>query len=65
MIKAIKESREKTMNTIEKRKGRKVACIEEIAYMLGYISKKELIDLANPLQNNQYGNYLIEKVLKD
>ena len=53
------------IHTIEKRKGRKVACIEEIAYVLGYISKKELIDLANPLQNNQYGNYLIKKVLKD
>ena len=51
------------IHTIEKRKGRKVACIEEIAYVLGYISKKELIDLANPLQNNQYGNYLIKKVL--
>ena len=53
------------IHTIEKRKGRKVACIEEIAYVSGYISKKELIDLANPLQNNQYGNYLIKKVLKD
>ena len=52
------------IHTIEKRKGRKVACIEEIAYVLGYISKKELIDLANPLQNNQYGNYLMKKVLK-
>ena len=52
------------IHTIEKRKGRKVACIEEIAYVSGYISKKELIDLANPLQNNQYGNYLMKKVLK-
>lgn len=52
------------IHTIEKRKGRKVACIEEIAYVLGYITKNELIDLANPLQNNQYGNYLIKKVLK-
>ena len=52
------------IHTIEKRKGRKVACIEEIAYVLGYITKNELIDLANPLQNNQYGKYLIKKVLK-
>ena len=51
------------IHTIEKRKGRKVACVEEIAYVLGYISKNELIDLANPLQNNQYGNYLLKKVL--
>ena len=53
------------IHTIEKRKGRKVACIEEIAYILGYITKNELIKLSNPLQNNQYGKYLIEKVLKD
>jgi glucose-1-phosphate thymidylyltransferase len=53
------------IHTIEKRKGRKVACIEEIAYVLGYITKNELIKLSNPLQNNQYGKYLIEKVIKD
>ena len=52
------------IHTIEKRKGRKVACIEEIAYSLGYISKENLNDLASSLQNNQYGKYLIEKVLK-
>ena len=52
------------IHTIEKRKGRKVACIEEIAYLLGYISKENLNDLASSLQNNQYGKYLIEKVLK-
>jgi glucose-1-phosphate thymidylyltransferase len=53
------------IHTIENRKGRKVACIEEIAYVLGYITRNELIKLSNPLQNNQYGKYLIEKVLKD
>ena len=53
------------IHTIEKRKGRKVACIEEIAYVLGYITRNELIKLSNPLQNNQYGKYLIEKVLKN
>ena len=52
------------IHTIEKRKGRKVACIEEIAYVLGYINNKDLNNLASPLQNNQYGKYLIEKVLK-
>ncbi len=52
------------IHTIEKRKGRKVACIEEIAYVLGYINNEELNNLATPLQNNQYGKYLIEKVLK-
>ena len=52
------------IHTIEKRKGRKVACIEEIAYVLGYINNEELNNIAAPLQNNQYGKYLIEKVLK-
>ena len=51
------------IHTIEKRKGRKVACIEEIAYVLEYINSEELNNLANPLQNNQYGKYLIEKVI--
>ena len=52
------------IHTIEKRKGRKVACIEEIAYVLGCINNEDLYNLASPLQNNQYGKYLIEKVLK-
>ena len=51
------------IHTIEKRKGRKVACIEEIAYVLGYINSSDLKNLASPLQNNQYGKYLINKVL--
>ena len=52
------------IHTIEKRKGRKVACIEEIAFLMGYISRDDLANLAKPIQNNQYGKYLIEKVLK-
>ncbi len=52
------------INTIEKRNGRKVACIEEIAFNLGYINKNELLELAIPLKNTQYGKYIIEKVLK-
>ena len=52
------------IHTIEKRKGRKVACIEEIAFLLGYIDRNELFELALPLKNNQYGKYLIEKVLR-
>jgi glucose-1-phosphate thymidylyltransferase len=51
------------IHTIEKRKGRKVACIEEIAFVLGYINSEELNSLVNPLKNNQYGKYLIEKVI--
>ena len=45
-------------------KGSKVACIEEIAYILSFISKNDLINLAKPIQNNQYGKYLVEKGLK-
>ncbi|MDB2568548.1 glucose-1-phosphate thymidylyltransferase RfbA [Flavobacteriaceae bacterium] len=52
------------IHTIEKRKGLKVACIEEIAYLLGYISKTDLMKIAEPIHNNPYGKYLMEKVLK-
>lgn len=55
------------IKTIETRQGLKVACVEEIAYEMGYISKEQLIELAQPLKKNQYGQYLIrranEKVL--
>ncbi|NQZ54168.1 MAG: glucose-1-phosphate thymidylyltransferase RfbA [Piscirickettsiaceae bacterium] len=45
---------------IEKRQGLKVACLEEIAFEQGYISKGQLIDLAKPLVKNQYGQYLLK-----
>lgn len=47
------------IETIEKRQGLKVACIEEIAFEQGYISKEKLIELAKPLAKNQYGQYLL------
>ena len=47
------------IETIEKRQGLKVACLEEIAYEQGYISKEQLIALAQPLKKNQYGQYLL------
>lgn len=50
------------IETIEKRQGLKVACIEEIAYKKGYISKDQLIELAQPLKKNQYGQYLLSRV---
>lgn len=49
------------IETIEKRQGLKVACIEEIAFEQGYISKQQLIELAQPLLKNQYGQYLIKR----
>ena len=47
------------IQTIEKRQGLKVACLEEIAYEMGYISKAKLIELATPLKKNEYGQYLL------
>ena len=45
--------------TIEQRQGLKVSCIEEIAFKMGFISKEQLIELAQPLSKNQYGQYLL------
>lgn len=49
------------IQTIENRQGLKVACIEEIAFEMGYITKEELIALAQPLKKNQYGQYLLRR----
>lgn len=46
---------------IERRQGLKVACIEEIAFDLGYISEDELLALAEPLKKTGYGRYLIQR----
>ena len=53
------------IQTIENRQGLKVACIEEIAFEMGYISKEKLIELAQPLKKNQYGQYLIRRAEED
>ncbi|EOH89259.1 glucose-1-phosphate thymidylyltransferase RfbA [Enterococcus villorum] len=47
------------IETIEKRQNLKVACLEEIAYRMGYINKEQLLSLAQPLKKNQYGQYLL------
>ena len=49
------------IQTIENRQSLKVACLEEIAYEMGYISKEKLLELAEPLKKNQYGQYLITR----
>jgi len=49
------------IETIERRQGLKVACIEEIAFEKGYINKEQLIELAQPLSKNQYGQYLLRR----
>lgn len=48
------------IHTIEERQGLKVSCIEEIAFLKGFISKEQLLKLAEPLKKNQYGEYLIK-----
>lgn len=47
------------IETIEHRQGLKVASLEEIAYRMGWIDKEHLLELAEPMRKNQYGQYLI------
>jgi glucose-1-phosphate thymidylyltransferase len=49
------------IQTIENRQGLKVACLEEIACEMGYITKEQLLELAEPLKKNGYGQYLIQR----
>lgn len=48
------------VEAIQKRQGLYIACIEEIAFRKGYISKKQLEELAEPLMKTEYGKYLID-----
>lgn len=48
------------VEVIEKRQGEKIACLEEIAYRNNWISREELHKLAEPMRNNQYGQYLLK-----
>ncbi|MEE1168161.1 MAG: glucose-1-phosphate thymidylyltransferase RfbA [Alistipes sp.] len=48
------------VEVIEKRQGQKIACLEEIAYRNGWISREQLHALAEPMRNNQYGQYLLK-----
>lgn len=47
------------VETIEKRQGFKIAALEEIAYRRGFINAQQLIEIATPMRNNTYGQYLI------
>ncbi len=53
------------IETVEKRQGLKVACIEEIAYRMGYIDADQVKKLAEPLLKNQYGQYLLQMLEHD
>ncbi len=50
--------------SIQKRQGLQISCVEEVAYRMGYISKEQLLALAQPLLKSDYGQYLV-KVAKD
>ena len=50
------------VETIERRQGLKVACIEEIAFDKGYITKENFLTLANSMKANQYGQYLLRHI---
>ena len=52
------------VETIEKRQGYKIACLEEIAFNQGWISRDKLNEIANMLDKNSYGNYL-KNLLKE
>ena len=50
------------IETIERRQGLKIACVEEIAYRMGYITAGELEKIAGSLKNSGYGNYLLRQI---
>ena len=52
------------VQTLEKRQGMKISCIEEIAFRMGYIDRFQLKILVNSMSNSSYGNYL-DKVIKE
>ena len=53
------------IKVVEDRQGLKLACLEEIAYRMGYIDKQQLIELAGPLAKNGYGQYLLQIIAEE
>lgn len=50
------------IETIEKRTGLKIACLEEIGYKNGWVSKEQILKIAEPMSKNEYGQYLLKMV---
>ena len=55
-----KKAFRETIKILEDRQGLKIACLEEIAYRMGYIDAGQVEELAAPLMKNGYGQYLME-----
>ena len=53
------------IETVQKRQSLYIACLEEIAYNKGYITKEKLLELAEPLKKTEYGQYLINLAEKE
>jgi glucose-1-phosphate thymidylyltransferase len=47
------------VQVIEERQGMKIGAIEEVAYRMGYITKEQLVEIAEPLRKSGYGEYLL------
>ena len=52
------------IHTVEKRQGLKVACLEEIAFEKGWISREQVLTLAQDLSQTEYGQYLLDRYQK-
>ena len=52
------------IHTVEKRQGLKVACLEEIAFQKGWITRDQLLTLAQGLSQTEYGQYLLDRYQK-
>jgi len=52
------------IETIERRQGLKIACVEEIAYRMGYITAEQVMKIATPMKNSGYGEYLMRMIMK-
>ena len=50
------------IHTIEERQGLMVACVEEIAYRMGYITGDDVLRIARPMKDNSYGQYLLRLI---
>ena len=53
------------IEVLEKRQGLKIACLEEIAWYNKWISKEDIIRIAEPMKKNQYGQYLLKLIDMD